>query len=359
MTVTQPAPSGEQAPTNPINAEDTTVPGVSSLSVPLYHTTIGDPKSLTRDSQVVPTAIPTTPTEAEYPTTLGDPKPFTEIREAVPPTPAPSDSVSEPSANPAEPEQESSPAPTPEEPTFDKEKHIHWGGRKHEQKYRGVFGLFNRGWKEWNQHLEFLVQGFHHHRRRRLHRCIMVSGPKVRPPVYGGRGKSGFWKREDEVEYVEDNTWVGVRKSAAGVSELKITGDGANALVDSGTTQSYVKPVMLRALIGELEPNATRVRSPQGNLYKVSCDLENSSNYLTFNFNNQAKIDIPLANFIVHTEHQGENICVLGIIESSGTVLGASFLQLAYAVFDLDAKTISFAQAVNTDAENIEVLPAL
>lgn len=128
------------------------------------------------------------------------------------------------------------------------------------------------------------------------------------------------------------------------------------ALLDSGTTLTYMPSSMLRRL-GQLFSGSY---SNSYGMYRISCNFNTNSAYLVYNFSG-IKIRVPLSDLVVSG---GPNTCYLGIMEQPSKVrgrdyitLGDNFLRSAYVVYDLEDYTISLAQASHSNQEDIsEVL---
>ncbi|CCE61241.1 hypothetical protein TPHA_0A01580 [Tetrapisispora phaffii CBS 4417] len=123
------------------------------------------------------------------------------------------------------------------------------------------------------------------------------------------------------------------------------------ALLDSGTTLTYL-PVTLTSLLAA-ELNASY--SARLGYYTMSCPSSSDSTEIVFDFGG-FHINVPLTSFIVTSSM---NVCILGIIPRSGdqAILGDSFLQHAYVVYDLENLEISLAQAkYGSSSEDIEAI---
>lgn len=137
-----------------------------------------------------------------------------------------------------------------------------------------------------------------------------------------------------------------------------VTFDGSSSLsdpiavlLDSGTTLTYLPSDTVSAIASQV--GATY--SSSYGYYLLSCPSDSAaSENITFSFQG-VNIQAPLSNFILSADSTGST-CVLGLISSTTYILGDSFLRSAYLVYDLDDLTVSLAQAVFTNDENIKVI---
>lgn len=135
------------------------------------------------------------------------------------------------------------------------------------------------------------------------------------------------------------------------VSDSKIA-----ALLDSGTTLSYLPTAILNALTQSLRATFSKAEG----FYKVSCDYNTNSAFVVFNFSG-AEIKVPLSDLILS---YGSRQCFLGVLEQSSdasvdypyAILGDNFIRNAYIVYDLEDYEISLAQANYSSDEDIEVV---
>ncbi|ODQ79173.1 hypothetical protein BABINDRAFT_162222 [Babjeviella inositovora NRRL Y-12698] len=128
------------------------------------------------------------------------------------------------------------------------------------------------------------------------------------------------------------------------------------ALLDSGSTLSYLPSSVVSAAVSALGLSYnSRVQA-----YTGSCSSFNNKSF-TFTFSG-ATITVPASNFLmslVLSNGQSSNTCAFGMIESSQTVLGDSFLRAAYVVYDLDDYEISLANANFGESANSENVVAV
>jgi candidapepsin len=129
---------------------------------------------------------------------------------------------------------------------------------------------------------------------------------------------------------------------------------GGNAILDSGTSFSYIPEAAFAGLqkklkLGTLEPNTQ--------LYTIDCNA--ASFNVDFKFGSST-ISVPSSQLIMPLKNFGlnSNQCVFGIVStkySSGYVLlGDTFLRSAYVVYDLDNKLVGIAPAKYGTASSIQ-----
>ncbi|KAK6454021.1 aspartic peptidase domain-containing protein [Scheffersomyces xylosifermentans] len=135
----------------------------------------------------------------------------------------------------------------------------------------------------------------------------------------------------------------------------EISTNNAPALLDSGTTLTYLPQSVIDSIVDKAAPGYGF-----NNIYGgvvVPCSLKAPQNHLTFNFNGQKEIQVPFSDLILQTTSEtGEQVCLLGILPNDEIVLGDNFLRSCYSVFNLDDKTISIAQMNYSNDEQIEVI---
>ncbi|SSD61900.1 uncharacterized protein SCODWIG_03661 [Saccharomycodes ludwigii] len=124
------------------------------------------------------------------------------------------------------------------------------------------------------------------------------------------------------------------------------------ALLDSGTTMVYF-PEALAEIVAD---GLGATYSSELGVYLLDCNSVEDSDNLVFDFGGFL-INSPLNNFIFSTN--SDTLCAFGIIPSDDDyiILGDSFLQTAYVVYDLDNLEISLAEAdYSNSEENIDVI---
>lgn len=127
----------------------------------------------------------------------------------------------------------------------------------------------------------------------------------------------------------------------------------SSAIIDSGAGFVGFPPAIYNEIIA-----SAPIASEYDGFATIPCKHAAMDSYITLQLtgvNSASKsIDISYANLIVPlyegtyddpspAVHEGETLCAFTV--SKGEVLGDPFLRSAYAVFDLDRKTVSLAQA--------------
>ncbi|GEQ71491.1 hypothetical protein JCM33374_g5175 [Metschnikowia sp. JCM 33374] len=124
------------------------------------------------------------------------------------------------------------------------------------------------------------------------------------------------------------------------------------ALLDSGTTLTYLPSALVDSIAASLNGTATG-----GRFYEVDCEYNTSSAYLDYNLSG-VHIKAPLSDLIL-TNDAGTK-CFLGLVGSKSrkpkAILGDSFLRHAYVVYNLEDYEISLAPVRYSDSEDIEVI---
>ena len=136
---------------------------------------------------------------------------------------------------------------------------------------------------------------------------------------------------------------------------ISVTNNKYPALLDSGTTLTYLPKAMVQTIANAL--NADYSQRNGGYMMECITDL---NAYLDFDFAGKV-IRVPITDMQVGTS--SSKYCMLGIMTQDSDpssnpylVLGDNFLRNAYIVYDLDDMIISMAQVKFTDEENIEVI---
>ncbi|GEQ71138.1 hypothetical protein JCM33374_g4819 [Metschnikowia sp. JCM 33374] len=148
--------------------------------------------------------------------------------------------------------------------------------------------------------------------------------------------------------------YVGVDSVTLGDSEqsLLISNDTIPALLDSGTTLSYLPAPLVDAIAESLNGTASNV-----GYYEVDCGYSTSSAFISYNFSG-VQIQSPLSDLIL--EDTTGTTCYLGLVASRSrrpsAILGDSFLRHAYVVYNLEDYEISLAPVKYSDSENIDVI---
>lgn len=123
------------------------------------------------------------------------------------------------------------------------------------------------------------------------------------------------------------------------------------ALLDSGTTLTYLPQALVTRIVQKLQATY----SNRAGYYVFSCPSQSDDTEVVFDFGG-FHINAPITNFIIGSS--GDS-CILGIMPQSGggIILGDSFLNSAYVVYDLENYEISMAQANYAGGqEDIEVI---
>lgn len=130
----------------------------------------------------------------------------------------------------------------------------------------------------------------------------------------------------------------------------------APALLDSGTTLSLLPDDVMKLVVEAIDPEAAYNSGAGG--YIVNCTLALPLNSVTFTFDGEKDIVVPMTDLIVSLGDSatGGQQCMLGLVPGSMLILGDNFLRSAYSVFNLDDKTISIAQAKYSDNQDISVI---
>jgi hypothetical protein len=170
-------------------------------------------------------------------------------------------------------------------------------------------------------------------------------------------------------EYYVSLTGVSFTDAAGQTTQLSPDGYATAALLDSGTTYTYLtNDVFEQLAVGfgaVLDPG-----SSSGG-YVLPCGLSSANATINYSFggDNGVTIKVPLANVIGGQEYDSSSFsdasggCVLSMgapSDSGGFVIfGDSFLRSAYAVFDLENNMGALAQANENQAStsNIVVIP--
>ncbi|ODV65858.1 acid protease [Hyphopichia burtonii NRRL Y-1933] len=140
-------------------------------------------------------------------------------------------------------------------------------------------------------------------------------------------------------------------------SSLEAIDVGKDAILDSGTTLSFLSQKVVDKIIDNLQPGAKYDNSYGG--YIVSCTLRQPGNSINFLFNNEKEIAVSTSDAIIDAgtdSKTGKKVCMLGIVPNDQIILGDNFLRSAYTVFNLDDAKIQIAQIKHSDSEDIEAI---
>lgn len=126
------------------------------------------------------------------------------------------------------------------------------------------------------------------------------------------------------------------------------------ALLDSGTTLTYLPTAILSSLVSLLGGSLSLL-----GYYRVSCSYNTNRAFAVFNFSG-VEIKVPMSDLILSLG----STCYLGVLGQSSdsltgspyAILGDNFLRNAYIVYDLEDYEISLAQVNYSSSEDIEVV---
>lgn len=142
--------------------------------------------------------------------------------------------------------------------------------------------------------------------------------------------------------------WTDLKVS--GIDNLWNSSDTIAALLDSGTSDTYVPSDVFDKIAEEFNIK-------QG---YIECAARDMGATFNFTFDGSAVISVPIAEFIFEADGAtigGQPACPFRLFASDNTdhvLLGDTFLRSAYVVYDLQGKTIAIAQTnFNGGAENI------
>ncbi|ABN67928.2 predicted protein [Scheffersomyces stipitis CBS 6054] len=134
--------------------------------------------------------------------------------------------------------------------------------------------------------------------------------------------------------------------------------DTANApfMIDSGSTYCDFPSQIITSIADQAAPGYQYSQALGGN--EVPCSLKDDGNSLQLTFDNKKMIEVPFKDLILDKTNPstGAPACILKLGYSDYSVLGLDFLKHAYTVFNLDDKTISLAQMIYTQDENISAI---
>lgn len=183
------------------------------------------------------------------------------------------------------------------------------------------------------------------------------SGDLIAVPMVG-------FNPRDEYETVDElaieMTSVGVTDSEGKTTTLSDSDYIAPALLDSGTTVTYLPTTLLNPILDA----AGAVQDPMYPRPLLACNLSTSKGSFVFGFGGSQgpKISIPLSQLVADPDPDPQN----KIVFADGTpacpflmreaddgriILGDSFLRSAYVVYHLEAKTIALANSNINAAE--------
>lgn len=137
-----------------------------------------------------------------------------------------------------------------------------------------------------------------------------------------------------------------------GCHEETVSDHGVTALIDSGTTLTYLPEPIIDGIAKKFDAEF----SPDLGGYIQPCSFATQDHYITYYFSGvPIKVNLKetyypaiLNNGKPLTNDEGQEMCILGftpVKNSRDAILGNSFLRSAYVVFDLEDLEISLAQA--------------
>ncbi|GEQ71140.1 hypothetical protein JCM33374_g4821 [Metschnikowia sp. JCM 33374] len=171
------------------------------------------------------------------------------------------------------------------------------------------------------------------------------SGQLQTVPIINNHPKQ--FKKPISIDVVLNSITLGDSKQ-----NISVSSDPIPALLDSGTTLTYLPTPILNSIVASLNGKATN----QG-YYQVSCKYNTSSAFVIYNLSG-VSIKVPLSDLIM-SDIKGKN-CYLGVMGSPAykpeAILGDNFLRHAYVVYDLEEYEVSLAQVKYSSSENIQVI---
>ena len=181
------------------------------------------------------------------------------------------------------------------------------------------------------------------------------DGPLINLPIVNDFGEKGT-----ERMLVEFTSLAAKNKSG---SKDLVSSTVYPALIDSGAGGVQAPGFIVKAL---MDYTGAVIDASLGGPAAVPCNLSTAEASIVFGFGGKGgpQISVPLADLIDPTPapvffEDGTPACVLGIRESQENTLtlGDPFLRSAYAVFNLEKKTIALAQAKpNPQGSNIQAI---
>ena len=209
--------------------------------------------------------------------------------------------------------------------------------------------------------------------------------------LFGGVDSEKFWGELVIVPVLPDAQTQNYTTFTVGMTALSFTfpngtthdatllGGSLNALLDSGTTLTYLPPGIAMPILTALGAY-THIPSPDAiALSLVDCALASSGLEFTFRFNDAVTIVVPVDELIINAYRHGgapqdapfAETCIFGVQNSghiplgdpaglmSLALLGDTFLRSAYVVYDIDNRKLGLAQAnLNSTESNIQEMKA-
>ncbi|GMG39949.1 unnamed protein product [Ambrosiozyma monospora] len=137
---------------------------------------------------------------------------------------------------------------------------------------------------------------------------------------------------------------------------MEIASGAAVALLDTGTTLTYIPSNLLSIIVDALQLSV----NSQTGYYTMACD-KGDDYFLTFNFQG-FEIEVPISSFLLDlttTSGRTSSTCQLGLMSSGDEtlILGDSFLRNVYLVVDLEDNVVAMAPAnLDSNEEDIEAV---
>ncbi|GME79271.1 unnamed protein product [Ambrosiozyma monospora] len=137
---------------------------------------------------------------------------------------------------------------------------------------------------------------------------------------------------------------------------MEIASGAAVALLDTGTTLTYIPDDLLSIIVDALQLSV----NSQTGYYTMDCSF-GSNYFLTFNFQG-FEIEVPITSFLLDlqtTSGRTSSTCQLGLMSSGDDtlILGDSFLRNVYLVVDLEDNVVAMAPAnLDSNDEDIEAI---
>lgn len=153
---------------------------------------------------------------------------------------------------------------------------------------------------------------------------------------------------------------VVIASGKAGKKRALETRDGQNsgsidtnnvpAVFDTGTAYFLLTQDLATEVISKIDPNAPFDPWAQG--YVIDGSFNKEENYLKFDFG-AASINVPFTDCIFNNGTDADPVYIFSITPYGANVVGDALLRQIYLVFDLEKKTIAFANVKNTDDTHI------
>jgi yapsin 1 len=137
---------------------------------------------------------------------------------------------------------------------------------------------------------------------------------------------------------------------AGSEGDVKAISSPVSVLLDSGTSFVYLP----EDAVNNTMKTFGAVYSEEIGLYVIDCP--NGPTDIDFDFQfGDVNISIPFEDFLSPTDTTGTQ-CAILLIASEDAILGDTFLERAYVVYDLDGLQVQLAPVNVTDEEDIEVI---